>query len=155
MKQRIYFFLVMLVASVVQMRAQQMAVALNDGSEVMFEEGYTSCKLTFSNGQMLVHVDGTVKNTIGVKDINRIYFYTIDSSVDKVQYENGAVYSALTEELVINAQPGTVVTICQMNGAQVLYHIHTIAATPVSVALLPEGVYVAVVGGETLKFVKR
>ena len=51
MKRRAYIFFAILLASVVQMRAQQMAVAFNDGGEVKFEESHTSSKITFSNGK--------------------------------------------------------------------------------------------------------
>ena len=84
MRRRTYIFLVILLVSAVQMRAQQMAVALSDGNELKFAENYTSCKITFSDVNMLLHVDGAVKNTIGVKDINRIYFYSVDANVDEL-----------------------------------------------------------------------
>ena len=155
MKRPVYLFLAILFASAMQMRAQQMAVALSDGNELKFEENYTSCKITFSDGQMLLHVDGTVKNTIGIKDINRIYFYSVDAGVDELQGKDVVTYSAATEELLVHAQLGTVVAVYHANGALVLERMQTITATPVSVAHLPAGTYVAVVGNVTLKFVKR
>lgn len=155
MKQTVFVFLAMLFISVVQMRAQQMTVALNNGDELKFEENYTSSKITFSDGQLLFHVDGAVKQTIGIKDINRIFFYTIDASVDEVQNKDIVAYSAATEELVIHAQPGTAVSVYQANGTLALSQMQTIAATPICVTHLPAGTYVAVVGNVTLKFVKR
>ncbi len=155
MKRPVFLFLAILFASAMQMRAQQMAVALSDGNELKFEENYTSCKITFSDGQMLLHVDGMVKNTFGIKDINRIYFYSVDAGVDELQGKDVVTYSAATEELLVHAQPGTVVAVYHANGALVLERMQTIAATPVSVAHLPAGTYVAVVGNVTLKFVKR
>lgn len=155
MKRRICFFLAMLFASVVQMQAQQIAVAFNDGTEVKFEENYTSCKITFSSGQMLFHIDGAVKNTIGIKDISHIYFYDVDAHVDEMQNKNIVKYSATTEELIIHTHPGAIVTIYHVNGALALSCVQTIAATPVCVAHLSAGTYVAVVGNVTLKFVKQ
>ncbi len=155
MKQRAYIFLAILLASVVQMRAQQLAVAFNDGGEVKFEENYTSCKITFSNGQMLFHVDGAVKNTIGIKDISRIYFYGVDAHVDEMQNKDIVKYFATTEELVIYAQPGAAVAIYHANGSLILSRVQTIASTPISVAHLPAGAYIAVVENVTLKFVKQ
>ena len=155
MKRPVYLFLAILFASAMQMRAQQMAVALSDGNELKFEENYTSCKITFSDGQMLFHVDGAVKNTIGIKDINRIYFYSADAGVDELQGKDVVTYSAATEELLVHAQPGTIVAVYHANGALALAQMQTIAGTPVSVAHLPAGTYVAVVRNVTLKFVKR
>lgn len=155
MKRPVYLFLAILFASAMQLRAQQMAVALSDGNELKFAEGYTSCKITFSDGQMLLHVDGAVKNTIGIKDINRIYFYSVDASVDELLGKEVVVYSAATEELLVHAQPGTAVAVYQVNGMLALSRVQTIASTPINVAHLPAGTYVAVVGNVTLKFVKR
>lgn len=155
MKRRIYILLAIVIASVVQMRAQQMAVALSGGNELKFEENYTSCKITFSNGQMLFHVDGMVKSTISVKDINHIYFYTIDTSVDEMSGDDVVAYSAATGELVVHANPGAAVAVYYANGTQVLSHIQTIANAPISVSHLPAGTYVAVVGNVILKFVKQ
>lgn len=155
MKRRAYIFLVMLFASVVQMRAQQMSVAFNNGGEVKFEESHTSSKITFSNGKMIFHVDGAVKNTIDIKDINRIYFYDVDARVDEVQDKDVMAYSAAAEELIVHAQPGAIVAIYHVNGALALSCVQTIAATPVSVAHLSAGTYVAVVGNVTLKFAKQ
>lgn len=155
MKRPVYLFLAILFASAMQLRAQQMAVALSDGNELKFAEGYTSCKITFSSGQMLLHVDGAVKNTIGIKDINRIYFYSVDASVDELLGKEVVVYSAATEELLVHAQPGTAVAVYHVNGMLALSRVQTIASTPISVAHLPAGTYVAVVGNVTLKFVKR
>ena len=155
MKRPVYLFLAMLFASAMQMRAQQMAVALSDGNELKFEENYTSCRITFSDGQMLFHVDGAVKNTIGIKDISRIYFYSVDAGVDELQGKDVVTYSAATEELLVHAQPGTSVAVYHANGALALSQMQTIAGTPVSVAHLSAGTYVAVVRNVTLKFVKR
>lgn len=154
MRRKIYLCLAILIASVAPMSAQQMAVALNDGGELRFEENYTSCQITFSNGQLLLHVDGAVKSTIGIKDIDRIYFYAVDASVDEMESRDGVEYSAATETLIVHAQPGTTIAVFDASGALVLAHVQTIAATPISVAHLSEGVYIAVVGGKTLKFVK-
>ena len=155
MKRPVYLFLAILFASAMPLRAQQMAVALSDGNELKFEENYTSCKITFSDGQMLFHVDGAVKNTIGVKDINRIYFYSVDANVDELLGKEVVAYSAATEELLVHAQPGTAVAVYHVNGMLALSQVQTIASTPISVAHLPAGTYVAVVGNVTLKFVKR
>lgn len=155
MRQRIHALLVVLVISTMQMMAQQMTVSLNGGDELKFAEDYTSCKITFSNGQMLVHVDGAVKNTLAIKDIRNIFFYGVDASIDAVQDNRMIVYSATTEELTVKATPGTVVAIYHANGVRALHRVQTIATSVVSMAHLPEGVYIAVVGNETFKFVKQ
>ena len=84
MKRNLYLILALLFMGTVQMSAQQMAVALGNGDEVKFDEymNIATAKITFSNGQMLFHVGNTVKSTINIKDIDRLYFYGVEGSVE-------------------------------------------------------------------------
>ena len=155
MRKRIYIFLGILFFAVAQMRAQQMAVEFNAGGEVKFEECYTHSKITFSNGQMMFHVDGAVKSTIDIKDVNRIYFYGSNAHVDEVLDKELVIYSADAKALFVRANPGTAVAIYHANGSLILSRVQTIASLPISVAHLPAGAYIAVVENVTLKFVKQ
>ncbi len=155
MKRNLYLILALLFVGSMQLSAQQMAVAFNNGGELMLEEDYTKCKITFSNGEMLFQVNEKVIETIEIKDISRIYFYEVNASVDAMQGDELATYSVAREELVVHAQPGAVVTVYHVSGAKVLSHIQTIANTSISVAHLPAGIYMVVIGSETLKFVKQ
>ena len=154
MKRNFYLILALLFMGAVQVSAQQMAVALGNGDEVTFDEDIATAKITFSNGQMLFHVGNTVKETINIKDIDRLFFYGVQGSVDAMPNAQIAIYSAASEELIVNAQAGTTVNVYHANGACVISMVQTIAAIPISVAHLPAGVYVVAVGSETLKFVK-
>lgn len=155
MKRNLYLLLALFFMGTMQMSAQQMAVLLGDGGEVQFEEDITTSKITFANGQMLFHVGNTVKSTISIKDVSRIYFYGILGSVDAMAGEEVATYSAARQELTVNAKPGATVNVYHASGARVLSLVQPIAAAPISVAHLPAGVYVVAAGSETLKFVKQ
>ena len=155
MKRRIGALLAILFALTTQVVAQQMELILRDGVSVKCEDNYISSKLTFANGQMRLVVDDVVKNTFNIRDISRISFYDIDAGVDAMKNYDVVTYSIATEELIVNACPGTQVVVYQMDGAQVLYYIQTIAETSISVAHLPAGVYVVVAGSKTLKFIKQ
>ena len=154
MKRNIYLLLALLFAGSLQLKAQKMVVAFNNSTEVFLDEDITTSKITFSGGKMLFHVNGAVKNTFEIKDIKRIYTPRY-SSVEALNALHKIAYQSATQELVVGADPGTVIAIYYANGAKALSHIQTIASTPVSVAHLPAGAYVAVVGGKTLKFVKQ
>ena len=150
----LHVLLVLLFAGVMQVHAQQMIVH-TAGGETKFEElDYTSCKMTFSNGQMEFHVGDAVKNTIAIKDIQRISFYGLQSGVATLSDENVLVYSSETESLVACVQPGASVVVYSIDGTRVLSHVQTITSSVINVAHLPAGVYVAVTGNETLKFVR-
>ena len=155
MKRRTYIFFAILFVAVAQMKAQQIAVEFNDGGEVKFEECYTHSKVTFSNGQMMFHVDGAVESTIDIKDVNRIYFYGSNAHIGEVLDKEPMVYSADAEALLVHTNPGTAVAIYHANGSLILSRVQTIASTPISVAHLPAGAYIAVVENVTLKFVKQ
>ena len=155
MKRNIYLILALLFMGTMQMSAQQLGVLLSDGGEIKFDEDIATSKITFSNGQLLFHVGNTVKSTIDIKEIDRLFFYGVQGNVDTMPGEELATYSTARQELTVNAQPGTTVNVYHANGARVLTYVQTIAATPISVAHLPAGVYVVVVGSENLKFVKQ
>ena len=154
MKRNIYLLLALLFAGSLQLKAQKMVVAFNNSTEVFLDEDITTSKITFSGGKMLFYVNGAVKNTFEIKDIKRIYTFRY-SSVEALDMPHKMAYLSATQQLVVGAEPGTVMTVYHANGAKALSHIQTIASTPVSVAHLPAGTYVAVVGGKTFKFVKQ
>ena len=156
MKRNFYLILALLFMGAVQMSAQQMAVALGNGDEVKFDEymNIATAKITFSNGQMLFHYDGNVVGTFNIKDVEKLFFY-ITGSVDKIQKNKVVSYSSDCEELSVNSPVGTSVVVYHVNGSRVLSHLQTIASSTISVAHLPAGIYMVVIGSETLKFVKQ
>lgn len=156
MKRNLYLIFTLLFAGVLQMQAQQMIVQTSDGNETKFEElDYSSCKITFSNGQMHFHVGNDVRNTFDIKDVLRMSFYGLQSVMNAIDVEDAISYSSEKELLVADVQPGTYIVVYRINGTQVLSQVQTIASSAISVAHLPAGIYVAVAGNETLKFVKK
>lgn len=154
MKRNFYLFFVLLLLGVVQVRAQQIAVVTADKTTEYGHYPYDNAKITFSNGQMLFHYDGNVVGTFNIKDVEKLFFY-ITGSVDKIQKNKVVSYSSDCEELSVNSPVGTSVVVYHVNGNRVLSHLQTIASSTISVAHLPAGIYMVVVGSETLKFVKQ
>lgn len=156
MKRLFYLIFAFLFAGGMQVSAQQIIVHTNDGEETQLgESDYTLCKVTFSNGQMLFHVGGAVKNTFDIKSIQRISFYGLQSVINGVADEETIQYFPEKEAFAVNAHPGISVAVYNLNGTEAMSFVNTIASSTVSVAHLPAGVYVIVVGSETLKFVKK
>ena len=155
MKRNLYLILALLLLGVVQVRAQQIAVVTADKTtEYGHYPPYDNAKITFSNGQMLFHYDGNVVGTFNIKDVEKLFFY-MTGSVDKIQKNKFVSYSSDCEELSVNSPVGTSVVVYHVNGNRVLSHLQTIASSTISVAHLPAGIYVVVIGSETLKFVKQ
>ena len=154
MKRNLYLILTLLLLGVVQVRAQQIAVVTADKTTEYGHYPYDNAKITFSNGQMLFHYDGNVVGTFNIKDVEKLFFY-ITGSVDKIQKNKVVAYSSDCEELSVNSPVGTSVVVYHVNGNRVLSHLQTIASSTISVAHLPAGIYMVVVGSETLKFVKQ
>ena len=154
MKRNLYLILALLLLGVVQVRAQQIAVVTADKTTEYGHYPYDNAKITFSNEQMLFHYDGNVLGTFNIKDVEKLFFY-ITGSVDKIQKNKVVSYSSDCEELSVNSPVGTSVVVYHVNGSRVLSHLQTIASSTISVAHLPAGIYMVVVGSETLKFVKQ
>lgn len=154
MKRNLYLMLALLFMGTLQVSAQKMFVALHDNTEIMLDEDIMDAKITFSDGKMLFHVNNAVKNTFEIKDIKKIYSVTY-SSIETMDIPNKIEYSSVKQKLVVQNAPGAVIAVYHVSGTQVLSCVQRIAAAPISVAHLPAGTYVAVVGSETLKFVKQ
>lgn len=154
MKRNLYLIFALLLLGVAQVRAQQIAVVTTDKTTEYGHYPYDNAKITFSNGQMLFHYDGNVVGTFNIKDVEKLFFY-ITGSVDKIQKNKVVSYSSDCEELSVNSPVGTSVVVYHVNGNRVLSHLQTIASSTISVAHLPAGIYMVVVGSETLKFVKQ
>lgn len=154
MKRNLYLILALLLLGVVQVRAQQIAVVTTDKTTEYGHYPYDNAKITFSNGQMLFHYDGNVVGTFNIKDVEKLFFY-LTGSMDEIQKNKVVSYSSDCEELSVNSPVGTSVVVYHVNGNRVLSHLQTIASSTISVAHLPAGIYMVVVGSETLKFVKQ
>ncbi|MBR4040972.1 MAG: T9SS type A sorting domain-containing protein [Bacteroidaceae bacterium] len=154
MKRNLYLILALLLLGVVQVRAQQIAVVTADKTTEYAQWPYESAKITFTNGQMLFHYDGNVVGTFNIKDVEKLFFY-LTGSMDEIQKNKVVAYSSDCEELSVNSPVGTSVVVYHVNGNRVLSHLQTIASSTISVAHLPAGIYMVVVGSETLKFVKQ
>lgn len=154
MKRNLYLILALLLLGVVQVRAQQIAVVTADKTTEYGHYPYDNAKITFSNGQMLFHYDGNVVGTFNIKDVEKLFFY-LTGSMDEIQKNKVVAYSSDCEELSVNSPVGTSVVVYHVNGNRVLSHLQTIASSTISVAHLPAGIYMVVIGSETLKFVKQ
>lgn len=154
MKRNLYLILALLLLGVVQVRAQQIAVVTADKTTEYGHYPYDNAKITFSNGQMLFHYDGNVVGTFNIKDVEKLFFY-LTGSMDEIQKNKVVAYSSDCEELSVNSPVGTSVVVYHVNGSRVLSHLQTIASSTISVAHLPAGIYMVVIGSETLKFVKQ
>lgn len=155
MKRSLNLILALLLLCVAQVKAQQIAVTLNDGGMWQFDESPGDCKITFANGQMLFHVNDAVEGTIAIKNIQRMVFYAYHASVDDMEVRNSIVYNPVSAELVADVAPGTAIKIYRTCGECVLSRIQTVAAPAINLAHLSAGTYIVVAGSETLKFVKR
>lgn len=158
MKRKIHFIFALLLLGVVQVRAQkEFVITVEDKNggvnELWSSSSINACKLTFVDGQMRFHEGDAVKATFNIKDLLGLNF-SISQDIESVTAKNMVVYTAATEELMVNALPGTLVEVYHADGKKVCSQILTVATNVISLTHLPAGLYVAVAGGETLKFVK-
>ena len=87
-------------------------------------------------------------------NINGIYFDYKTYSVSQQQAEDFFLWSPLTGNLTVRCATGTAIRVFTSDGRQVLTAIQTIAQSPVSLSVLPRGLYVIEAAGKTLKIVR-
>ncbi len=98
--------------------------------------------------------DGTLSNaTMG--DISRIYFSDFSSIHGTLQQSDRLVEYLSADEVAINASAGSTVSIYSLTGAQLLTTRLNAQGGTMSIANLPQGVYIIKANERTAKIIRR
>ena len=98
--------------------------------------------------------DGTLSNaTMG--DISRIYFSDFSSIHGTLQQSDRLVEYLSADEIAINASAGSTVSIYSLTGAQLLTTRLNAQGGTMSIANLPQGVYIIKANERTAKIIRR
>lgn len=98
--------------------------------------------------------DGTLSNaTMG--DISRIYFSDLSSIHGTLQQSDRLVEYLSADEIAINASAGSTVSIYSLTGAQLLTTRLNAQGGTMSIANLPQGVYIIKANERTAKIIRR
>ena len=98
--------------------------------------------------------DGTLSNA-AMGDISRIYFSDLSSIHGTLQQSDRLVEYLSADEIAINASAGSTVSIYSLTGAQLLTTRLNAQGGTMSIANLPQGVYIIKTNERTAKIIRR
>ena len=133
--------------------AQQMLID-RGGVENEIIELNSLKEITFNGPSVNVEqIDGTTSCT-PMADISRIYFGDF-STIEDLKKNEDLIEQLPGEKIAINCPAGTVVTIYSITGSLVLSTRIETEGGHISVANIPQGIYIVKANDRTAKFVRR
>ena len=146
-------FILSLIAFAGTATAQHMVVERAGGSEVI---ALGELKQITFNGTIvnIEQTDGTTSSA-SMGDIERIYFGDHTSIAD-INAQGGDLVEYLShDDIAINSEAGSMVTVYSLTGAQLLTRRIDAQGEVISIAGLPQGIYIVKANGRTTKIIKR
>ncbi len=147
-------FIISLIAFATTATAQKIVVEKTTGSSEFIT--FANLKqITFDGANVNIEQSDGTKSSATMAEINRIYF-DIPESIADIELQNGKLVKYISsDEIAVNSNAGSIVTIYNPIGAQMISkHINAEGAT-ISIASLPQGIYIVKVNDRTTKIVKR
>ena len=146
-------FIISLLAIAGTATAQHMVVETAGGNEVFTLENLK--QITFSGTTVNIEQTDGTKSSASMGDIKRIYFDDMSSIAD-INAQGGNLVEYLSfDEIAINSEAGSTVAIYSLTGAQLLSRRIDTQGEAVSIAALPQGIYIVKANGRTTKIIKR
>ena len=146
-------FIISLLAIAGTATAQHMVVETAGGNEVFTLENLK--QITFSGTTVNIEqTDGTTSSA-SMGSIERIYFSDLSSIADMPAQSGNLVEYISFDEIAINSEAGSTVAIYSLTGAQLLSRRIDTQGEAISIAGLPQGIYIVKANGRTTKIIKR
>lgn len=134
--------------------AQHMVVEMTDSNNqvVKFE---SLRQITFNGTTVNIEQTNGTKSSASMGDIERIYFGDLSSIADMPAHSENLVEYLTTDEIAINSKAGSMVTIYNLTGTQLLTRRIDAEGETISISGLPQGIYIVKANGRTTKIIKR
>ena len=147
-------FLISFIAMTTAATAQHMVVEMADSnSRVVQLENLK--QITFDGITVNIEQTDGTKSSASMSNIKRIYFDDMSSIAD-INAQGGDLVEYLShDEIAINSQAGSMVTLYNLTGAQLLTRRIDTQGEAISIAGLPQGIYIVKANGRTTKIIKR
>ena len=146
-------FIISLLAIAGTATAQHMVVETAGGNEVFTLDNLK--QITFSGTTVNIEqTDGTTSSA-SMGSIERIYFSDLSSIADMPAQSGNLVEYISFDEIAINSEAGSTVAIYSLTGAQLLSRRIDTQGEAISIAGLPQGIYIVKANGRTTKIIKR
>ena len=112
-------------------------------------------QITFDGITVNIEQNDGTKNSTTMGNINRIYFSDLSSIADVHQQDDNLVEYLSADEIAINANAGSAVSIYSLTGASLLTKRINAQGSAISIANLPKGIYIVKANERTTKIIKR
>ena len=146
-------FILSLIAFAGTATAQHMVVETAGGNEVFTLDNLK--QITFNGTTVNIEQSNGAKSSASMGDIKRIYFDDMSSIAD-INAQGGDLVEYLShDDIAINSEAGSMVTVYSLTGAQLLTRRIDAQGEVISIAGLPQGIYIVKANGRTTKIIKR
>ena len=112
-------------------------------------------QITFDGTTVNIEQNDGARSNATMGDISRIYFSDLSSIHGIMQQTDRLVEYLSADEIAINASAGSTVGIYSLTGAQLLSTRLNAQSGTISIASLPQGVYIVKANERTAKIIKR
>ena len=146
-------FIISLLAIAGTTTAQHMVVERAGGSEVIALGELK--QITFNGTTVNIEQSNGACSSASMGDIERIYFGDHTSIADINAHGGDLVEYLSHDDIAINSEAGSMVTVYSLTGAQLLTRRIDTQGEPISIASLPQGIYIVKANGRTTKILKR
>ena len=146
-------FIISLLAIAGTATAQHMVVETAGGNEVFTLENLK--QITFNGTTVNIEQTDGTKSSASMGNIKRIYFDDMSSIADMPAQSGNLVEYISFDEIAINSEAGSTVAIYSLTGAQLLSRRIDTQGEAISIAGLPQGIYIVKANGRTTKIIKR
>ena len=147
-------FLISFIAMATVATAQHMVVEMTDSNnQVVKLESLR--QITFNGTTVNIEQTDGTKSSTSMGNIGRIYFGDLSSIADMPAHSENLVEYLTTDEIAINSEAGSMVTIYNLTGAQLLTRRIDAEGETISIADLPQGIYIVKANERTTKIIKR
>ncbi len=146
-------FIISLLAIAGTATAQHMVVETASGNEVFTLENLK--QITFSGTTVNIEQNNGTTSSASMGSIERIYFSDLSSIADMPAQSGNLVEYISFDEIAINSEAGSTVAIYSLTGAQLLTRRIDTQGEAISIAGLPQGIYIVKANERTTKIIKR
>ena len=147
-------FMISLLALTGTATAQHMVVEKSGAENEVITLGALK-QITFNGTTVNIEQTNGTKSSASMGDIERIYFADLSSIADINSQDENLVTYISTDEIAINSNGGSLVAIYNLTGAQLLTRRLDVQGEAISIAGLPQGIYIVKANERTTKIIKR
>ncbi len=147
-------FMITFIAMATFATAQHMVVEMTDSNnQVVKLENLR--QITFDGTTVNIEQTDGTKSSTSMGNIGRIYFGD-HSSIADINAQSGNLVEYIShDEIAINSEAGSTITIYGLTGTQLLTRRIDTQGEAISIAGLPQGIYIVKANGRTTKIIKR